>query len=99
MWGLLFLSFAIFVFFASRLRFEEDLTQLLPQTEKAEQSGLAFDLKISSLAKDGQILELARNCAKQVVEADPMFEQQKNGIIRRRMATLFAGKVDWSMIS
>lgn len=67
--------------------------------EGTQQSGLAFDLKIASLAKDGQILELARNWAKQVVEADPMFELQQNGIIRRRMATLFAGRVDWSMIS
>lgn len=67
--------------------------------EGTQQSGLAFDLKISSLAKDGQILELARNWAKKVVEDDPMFELQQNGIIRRRMAMLFAGRVDWSMIS
>lgn len=67
--------------------------------EGTQQSGLAFDLKISSLAKDGQILELARTWAKKVVEMDPMFELQQNGIIRRRMAALFAGRVDWSMIS
>lgn len=67
--------------------------------EGTQQSGLAFDLKISSLAKDGQILELARTWAKKVVEMDPMFELHQNGIIRRRMAALFAGRVDWSMIS
>ncbi len=67
--------------------------------EGTQQSGLAFDLKISSLAKDGQILELARTWAKKVVEMDPMFELQQNGLIRRRMAALFAGRVDWSMIS
>lgn len=67
--------------------------------EGTQQSGLAFDLKISSLAKDGQILELARNWAKEILERDPLLEAQPNGIIRRRMQTLFAGKVDWSMIS
>ncbi len=67
--------------------------------EGTQQSGLAFDLKIASLAKDGQILEMARDLAKRVVEGDPMFELQQNGIIRRRMQVLFAGKVDWSMIS
>ena len=67
--------------------------------EGTQQSGLAFDLKIASLAKDGMILETARNWAKQIVEADPMLESQPNGILRRRMQTLFAGKVDWSMIS
>ena len=67
--------------------------------EGTQQSGLAFDLKISSLAKDGQILELARNWAKRVIEADPMLESPMNGVIRRRMSVLFAGRVDWSMIS
>ena len=67
--------------------------------EGTQQSGLAFDLRIASLAKDGMILETARNWAKQIVEADPMLESQPNGILRRRMQTLFAGKVDWSMIS
>ncbi len=67
--------------------------------EGTQQSGLAFDLKISSLAKDGQILELARQWAKHVIDADPMLESSQNGIIRRRMSVLFAGKVDWSMIS
>lgn len=67
--------------------------------EGTQQSGLAFDLKISSLAKDGQILELARQWAQLVIDADPMLESPQNGVIRRRMSLLFAGKVDWSMIS
>ncbi len=67
--------------------------------EGTQQSGLAFDLKISSLAKDGQILELARNWAKRVLEADPLLESPQNALIRRRMSVLFAGRVDWSMIS
>ena len=67
--------------------------------EGTQQSGLAFDLRIASLAKDGQILETARSWAKEIIEKDPMLEAQQNGILRRRMQSLFAGKVDWSMIS
>ena len=67
--------------------------------EGTQQSGLAFDLRIASLARDGMILEAARSMAKEVVESDPMLEAQQNGIIRRRLQKLFAGKVDWSMIS
>ena len=67
--------------------------------EGTMQSGLAFDLKISSLAKDGLILEQARDWAKAIVDNDPMLEAQQNGILRRRMQQLFAGRVDWSMIS
>lgn len=67
--------------------------------EGTMQSGLAFDLKIASLAKDGQILETARDWAKQIIEKDPLLEAQPNALIRRRMQKLFAGKVDWSMIS
>lgn len=67
--------------------------------EGTQQSGLAFDLKIASLAQDGQILEEARNWAKQILESDPLLEAQPNALIRRRMQKLFAGRVDWSMIS
>ena len=36
-----------------------------------QQSGLAFDLKIASLGKDGQILTLAREAAEQILDGDP----------------------------
>lgn len=67
--------------------------------EGTQQSGLAFDLKIASLAKDGLILETARTWAKEVIDKDPMLEAPQNALVRRRMQKLFSGKVDWSMIS
>ena len=42
MWAILILTTAVFAFFGLKLQYEEDLTKLLPQTEKAEASGLAF---------------------------------------------------------
>ncbi len=39
------------------------------------QSGLAFDLKIASLGRDGQILSLARSAAEQILEQDPHLER------------------------
>ena len=67
--------------------------------EGTQQSGLAFDLHIASLAKDGQILEIARNYAKEIIDKDPLLEASQNNILRNRLAKLFSKKVDWSRIS
>ena len=67
--------------------------------EGTQQSGLAFDLHIASLAKDGHLLEIARNYAKEILEADPLLEAPQNGILRTRLNKLFGKKVDWSRIS
>lgn len=67
--------------------------------EGTQQSGLAFDLRIASLASDGLILQQARDLAKAIIDKDPLLESTQNGILRRRLQTLFAKKVDWSRIS
>ncbi len=67
--------------------------------EGTQQSGMAFDLHIASLAKDGQILQFARDLAKEIIDKDPLLEASENGILRRRLDVLFAHKVDWSQIS
>lgn len=67
--------------------------------EGTQQSGLAFDLHIASLAKDGHLLEIARNYAKEILESDPLLEAPQNGILRNRLNKLFGKKVDWSRIS
>jgi ATP-dependent DNA helicase RecG len=40
--------------------------------EGTQQSGLAFDLHIASLARDGQLLQMARNIAKDIIDKDPL---------------------------
>ena len=42
MYGLLVLSSVIFVYFGSKVQYEENIAKLLPQTDAATESGLAF---------------------------------------------------------
>jgi ATP-dependent DNA helicase RecG len=67
--------------------------------EGTMQSGQAFDLHIANLAKDGQILQFARDLADEILTADPTLDKPENYILRRRLDKLFARKVDWSLIS
>lgn len=79
---------------------EADLKMRGPgDLEGTQQSGLAFDLRIASLVKDGVILQQARQLAMEIVERDPMLEASQNNILRNRLGKLFAQKVDWSRIS
>ena len=39
--------------------------------EGTQQSGLAFNLKVANLAKDGQILSVAREAAKEMLRGNP----------------------------
>jgi len=67
--------------------------------EGTQQSGVAFDLKIANLAKDGQIVQLARDLALEVLESDPMLTQNNNDILRRQLNKLFNKKLNWGLIS
>ena len=39
--------------------------------EGTQQSGLAFNLRLADLARDGQILQLARDTAEKVLDEEP----------------------------
>ncbi len=67
--------------------------------EGTQQSGVAFDLKISNLAKDAQILQFVRDVAHQIVENDPEEENLYNAILWKRLKELRKEKIDWSAIS
>ena len=62
------------------------------------QSGLAFDLKIASLGRDGQILSLARNAAERILEQDPHLERNT---MLKELSDKYnsAENADFSMIS
>ena len=53
--------------------------------EGTAQSGLAFDLHIASLAKDGQILEWARSEAQKILDDDPLLASEKNKMLRLQL--------------
>jgi ATP-dependent DNA helicase RecG len=47
-----------------------------------QQSGEAFELNIANLATDTQIMELTRNDAIAILDADPRLEQPANASLR-----------------
>ncbi len=63
-----------------------------------QQSG-AFDLLVSDLGVDGQILQLARQAATQVLDEDPELETPANAVIRKQVDSLSKTVVNWSRIS
>ena len=62
------------------------------------QSGLAFDLKIASLGRHGQILSLARSAAERILEQDPHLERNT---MLKELSDKYnsAENADFSMIS
>jgi ATP-dependent DNA helicase RecG len=67
--------------------------------EGTQQSGLPFDLRIASLTHDGQILDLARQVALFILDADPLLEDMHNRIYKQRLDILRQTVVNWGEIS
>ena len=67
--------------------------------EGTQQSGLPFDLRIASLTHDGQILDLARQAAMTILDADPLLEEMHNRIYKQRLDMLRQTVVNWGDIS
>jgi len=79
---------------------ETDLRMRGPgDIEGTMQSGIPFDLKISDLSRDGQIIEYVRNIAEEIVNDDPLLEKEHNMILRNELKRLFSKKQSWSNIS
>ncbi|BEG99641.1 ATP-dependent DNA helicase RecG [Bacteroides sedimenti] len=67
--------------------------------EGTQQSGIAFDLKIADLARDGQLLQYVRNVAQEIVESDPQGTAPENEVLWRQLKSLRKTKVNWASIS
>ncbi len=79
---------------------EEDMKLRGPgDMEGTQQSGIAFDLHIANLAKDGQIVQLARDDAREIIDADPSLALPEHLMLNERLHDLFDRKIDWSFIS
>jgi ATP-dependent DNA helicase RecG len=63
-----------------------------------QQSGL-LNLNIADLVKDGQILQYARDIAKEVLKEDPNLEMEKNHRLVTGLNQLFGSKINWGRIS
>ena len=65
---------------------EEDMKMRGPgDLEGTQQSGLPISLNIASLAKDGLILNAARDCADAVLREDPTLTSDRNQLLRREL--------------
>ena len=79
---------------------EEDMKLRGPgDMEGTQQSGVSFNLKLTSLAHDGQILQLARDAASELLEKDPEMQLPENRILEKQLLFVFQKQVDWSLIS
>ena len=67
--------------------------------EGTQQSGMAFDLKIADIARDGQIIQLARDEAQKIVDDDPECIKSAYSILWNRLKELRKTNINWAAIS
>lgn len=67
--------------------------------EGTQQSGVAFDLKIANIARDGQLLQYVREIADRLLDADPNGTSPTNAIVWKQLQELRKKQVNWSVIS
>ena len=67
--------------------------------EGTQQSGIAFDLKIANLARDGQLLQYVRSIAEDIVDNAPSAQSPENEILWRQLKSLRKTNVNWAAIS
>ena len=67
--------------------------------EGTQQSGVAFDLKIADIARDGQLLQYVRDVANRIVDEDPTGTRPENAILWRQLQALRKTNINWAAIS
>ncbi len=67
--------------------------------EGTQQSGLAFDLKIADIARDGQLVQLAREEAQKIINADPECKSPMYDMLWNRLRELRKSNINWAAIS
>ena len=79
---------------------EEDMRLRGPgDMEGTQQSGIAFNLHIADIAKDGQIIQAARDDAMRIIDDDPTLTKPQNMKLARQLQFLYSRNQDWSRIS
>ena len=67
--------------------------------EGTQQSGMAFDLKIADIARDGQLVQLARDEAQRIIDDDPTCQDAKYLTLWNRLRDLRKTNINWAAIS
>jgi ATP-dependent DNA helicase RecG len=63
-----------------------------------QQSG-ALDLKIADLSKDGPLVALAREKARQILTEDPRLERPEHFLLKKEVVNRLQDKPNWAEIS
>ena len=67
--------------------------------EGTQQSGMAFDLKIADIARDGQIVQMARDEAQKIIDNDPECKKPEYRMLWQRLTALRKTNINWGAIS
>ena len=67
--------------------------------EGTQQSGMAFDLKIADIARDGQLVQMARDEAQRIIDDDPTCTNPKYLTLWNRLRELRKTNINWAAIS
>ena len=67
--------------------------------EGTQQSGIAFDLKIADIARDGQLVQLSRDEAQKIIDADPECNLPANSLLWNHLRELRKTNINWAEIS
>ena len=67
--------------------------------EGTAQSGMAFDVKIADIARDGQLVQMARDEAQSIVDEDPACNSEKYQMLWNRLRELHKTNINWGVIS
>ncbi len=79
---------------------EADLKMRGPgDLEGTQQSGMAFDLKIADITRDGQLLQYVREIAEKIVESDPDESFPENAVLWKQLKVLRKANENWAAIS
>ena len=60
---------------------------------------MAFDLKIANIARDGQIVQMAREEAQKIIDADPDCRKSEYNLLWDRLKALRKTNINWAAIS
>jgi ATP-dependent DNA helicase RecG len=63
-----------------------------------QQSG-ALALKIADLAKDGQLVQLAREKAREILDTDPQLIDSNHALLNQALREVLKNKPNWGRIS
>lgn len=67
--------------------------------EGTQQSGMAFDLRIADIARDGLLVQMARDEAQRVIEDDPECVKDEYAVLWNRLRELKKTDINWAAIS